>query len=326
MARTRLAVLGARHWHAPLFMAGLDQAGAEVGAVWDEDAAVALDFAAAWGGRAVDTPAGVLAEPVDVALVLGAPAAMPSLAAPFVERGTPVILEKPGAARLADLSALRALAGRTGTPVAVPLVQRFAGVGRALLDLAAGERMTSASFTFVAGGPERYRRAGCGFMLDPALAGGGAMLNLGVHFVDLAMALAGGEAVEAHGLASHALHGEAVEDHAVIAMRFAQGAIATVEAGYGFPDHPQRRLFTATVATDRSFMRFDGRELRVIDRAGGERTVEVDAETDRYYADFLADALDAFRSGRAPAAGLAEMEAAFAVVARALSAAPRGFA
>jgi len=186
--RSRLAVLGAGHWHAPLMMAGLEAADAEVEAVWDPDPAVATRFAARWGGRTLDAPHDV-AGLVDAALVMGEPARMPDLAGPLLSRGTPVILEKPGAARLADLDRLVDRAERTGTPVAVPLVQRVAGVGRALADLAAGERVTAASFAFIAGGPDRYRAAGCDFMLDPARAGGGAMLNLGVHFVDLAIAL-----------------------------------------------------------------------------------------------------------------------------------------
>lgn len=313
--KMRLAVVGASHWHAPLMMAGLDAAAAEVAAVWDYDEAVARRFVRKFGG-AVFAALEDLHEVrgLDAVLVLAEPADMPVLARPFIERGTPVVLEKPGAARLADLVALGRAAARTGTPVAVPLVQRAAGVGKALLELAAGDRVTGAAFQFIAGGPQRYRRAGCGFMLDPARSGGGAMLNLGVHFVDLAMALAGAPVREAAGFASNALWGEAVEDHAAMILRFAGGAVATVEAGYAFPDHSQRRLFTATLSTGRVFARFDGTALRVFARNGTSRTVAVEAETDRYYADFLVLALDAFRTGRPPLTGLAEMEAAYRAI------------
>jgi len=105
-----------------------------------------------------------------------------------------------------------------------------------------------------------------------------------------------------------------VEDAATIVMRLSTGAIATVEAGYGFPDSPRRRHFAATVTTDRAFIVLDGGSLRRIDRAGGERTLAVDTETDGYYAVFLARALSAFREGRPPPAGLEAMRTSFAVV------------
>ena len=86
-------------------------------------------------------------------------------------------------------------AAAAGRFVAVPLPNRL---GPAMVECArlrdAGRlgRIGHAHFRLVNGPPERYRVDGVAWMLDPALSGGGALRNLGIHGVDCAAALATG--------------------------------------------------------------------------------------------------------------------------------------
>jgi len=74
------------------------------------------------------------------------------------------------------------------------------------------------------------------WMHNPAAAGGGALINFGVHGLDLIRYWTGEEVVEIYAELGHCIYPEyTVEDTAVVQMRLSQGSTVTLVAGWGKP-------------------------------------------------------------------------------------------
>ncbi len=103
------------------------------------------------------------------------------------------------------------------------------------------------AFRFIAGFPQRYRAAGCDWMLDPELAGGGCTINLAIHFFDLCRMLFGPKVrvlgatmakyrVEQANRAHHGNHIGQARQRRLSAVTFERdGALCAVEIGYLYP-------------------------------------------------------------------------------------------
>ena len=87
-------------------------------------------------------------------------------------------------------------------------------------------------------------------MLERELAGGGPLINLGVHFIDLFCFLAQEEIVSVSAVSSSEINGLSIED--VISMRMVtkQNRICTIECGYIFPsDKKIQREFSFSISS-----------------------------------------------------------------------------
>ena len=71
-----------------------------------------------------------------------------------------------------------------------------------------------------------------GWKAERAMSGGGAVLDLGVQMVDLALWLAGGPAVATVSAQVHRARADAVEDSGVALLRHKGGAVVTVEVSW----------------------------------------------------------------------------------------------
>ena len=312
---TRAALIGAAHWHVPLMLRGFPAAGLDVAGVWDPDPGRARALAAAHGAKDfADLGALLDSGGLDCAFVSGPHRDMPALARAALARRLPLSLEKPCACTADEVAALHAEACAAGVAVAVPLVQRFADVGRELSAIAHDDPPLEIAVRFIAGPPARYDRWHNSWMLDPAQSGGGAAINLAVHFVDLAMLLTGAPVAEVSGLTSAAQHGRAVEDLAVLVMTHGNGAVSNVTVGYRFPDAAPFREFRLTMSGRRSYVETEPAGLVVRGMGGGERRVPVSFDTDAFYADYVRRFADDLRHGHPPQTGLPEMARALAVI------------
>ena len=72
---------------------------------------------------------------------------------------------------------------------AVPFVIRYSPLIDTIREIAAGEALQYIVFKFVGGMVDRYHEQRVEWMLHRATAGGGPLLNLGVHFLDLCRVL-----------------------------------------------------------------------------------------------------------------------------------------
>jgi predicted dehydrogenase len=73
-------------------------------------------------------------------------------------------------------------------------------------------------------------------MLERARSGGGPMVNLGVHWIDLFRWMLGEEVVEVSGRNVKVNRAFDIEDNSFAHLRFAGGAIAALDISYTVPD------------------------------------------------------------------------------------------
>jgi predicted dehydrogenase len=169
----------------------------------------------------------------DVVIALGRHADMPEQARFLIAEKIPFALEKPCGLNEHDVAGIAEAAQKAGAFAAVPLVLRN-GDFIELLRESARDGIQYMSCRFIAGPPQRYHDAGCDWMLDPALSGGGCTINLAVHFFDLALALMGPEIGVHQATMSNAAWHERIEDYSTVTL--ARGADrCLIETGYLFP-------------------------------------------------------------------------------------------
>jgi len=192
--RMRVVFIGASHWHLPLYLEpALALPGVTLAGLADPDPAKA----AALGGRfgcASDSDFRALCHRVkpDFSFALGRHIDMPEQAEFLIDEGIPFALEKPCGTDVVQVARLAERAAARGAFCAVPLVFRNGDFFRLLQQLAAEDGGAQhMAFRFIGGFAQRYLDNGCPWNLDPVLAGGGCMLNLGCHFLDIVHALWG---------------------------------------------------------------------------------------------------------------------------------------
>lgn len=91
---------------------------------------------------------------------------------------------------------------------------------------------------------ERHDGPHARWFYDPELAGGGALLDMACHGIELCRWLTDREPVESvfARLANFRHVEEAVEDHAVVSLRFASGTLATIEGSWAISGGIDERL------------------------------------------------------------------------------------
>jgi predicted dehydrogenase len=288
------------------------------------------EIARRWGGElgcpVVPGVTEVAAARPDLVLALGRVSDMAAQATLLLEAGIPLLAEKPLGLRGAEVEQVAALARARGAWVSVALVQRYDPLWALLDELRQGEgegagndRLgTIAHFhmRIVNGPPQRYAAWGAGWMLRPQTAGGGALLNLGIHGVDAFLHLTGAAPAVAGAALSFAAHRQEVEDFGTVVLRAPGGAVGTVEAGYTYPDASAGMTRSGDnevrigasgaylIARDADVWRVtaDGEEVLTGAR-GGDR-----------YRDWIFDSLARLRDGRAPLAGVQDCLAAVKVL------------
>jgi len=254
-------------------------------------------------------------ERLDIAIV-GTPSGLHGEhGAAAARRGVHVLVEKPIEITARRADALAAEARRAGVTLGVIFQDRLKPDVRALKSLvderALGDRLVVGAQVPWWRPPEYYRQSR--WRGTWALDGGGALMNQGIHTVDLLQWLCG-PAVRVFGKTSTHCHDIEVEDTAVAVIEFASGALATLQATTcAFPGRPRRIEISGATGT----AILDGD--RLLDRAGqrrgpGESTEQTDGSaaarpenaasavvTDASaHRAVIVDFIDAVRRGTAP--------------------------
>lgn len=164
--------------------------------------------------------------------------------------GVAVLCEKPMAATVADARAMAAACERAGVTYATAFDQRFHAAHRTLAKLVRDGRLgivTQARIHYACWLPPGW--ADDNWRIDPARAGGGAMIDLAPHGIDLLELVLNDEWAELHALKQHRVQPYPVDDGAVLMGRFRSGTLATLHVGYNCPDKFPRRVLEV-VGTD----------------------------------------------------------------------------
>jgi predicted dehydrogenase len=145
-----------------------------------------------------------------------------------------VLVEKPMARTLAEAESMNAAAERSAGSLMVAHCWRFHDDVRALRARVAagqlGEVVKTRGYGVHAGwGPK-------GWFVDPELAGGGALIDMGVHAIDTARYLLGDPAVVRVCASIGTRYGESdVDDDGILLISWDNGANSLVESGWWQP-------------------------------------------------------------------------------------------
>jgi predicted dehydrogenase len=163
---------------------------------------------------------------------------MAEVAHHLLDHGYPFLMEKPMGISAGQVRSVADKAAATNGFAAVPLAQRYQPFAiQARQMLAEGRLGAMSHFYFRLNRPTsaRYPAWGAPWMLDPAVAGGGCLRNLGPHGLDLFWYLTGEDARVTGAQLSWRALGQPVEDYASVLLRSEHGILGTIEVGNTFP-------------------------------------------------------------------------------------------
>jgi 1,5-anhydro-D-fructose reductase (1,5-anhydro-D-mannitol-forming) len=129
-------------------------------------------------------------EAYDAAIIAVPHDAAPALTEAILAAGKPVLVEKPLATSSAAARKLEELADKVPSPSFVGYNYRFLPTVRELMKIAADGRLGRLRSIDMLIGHGGHPESGKGWKLDPTRAGGGVLLDPGVHLLDLLLQIA----------------------------------------------------------------------------------------------------------------------------------------
>ena len=305
----RIAAIGVGHWHSLFDAAYLKTLArmpeVQLVGVQDPDVALGAERAAQVGGPPVFGDYGEMLAKTrpDFVLALGRHNAMAGIAHFLLDEGYPFLMEKPMGVNAGEVRGIADKAAAKGAFAAVPLSQRlhpFVTHARRLLAEGAFGPLSHFHFRSNRGSSARYVAWGSPWMLDPAVAGGGCLRNLGTHGIDLFLHLTGEDAQVAGAQISSRALGRPVEDYASVLLRTPSGIVGTIEVGNDFPGQGADGEWKLA-GRDALLLQENG-VVRCVTAKGEEQLAGPPAEP--LNALGLRDTLARWQSGRPPAVGV----------------------
>ena len=306
----RIAVIGLGMAIKPHALALRDLAGrVEVAAAWSRSAERRARAEADWGFRTTGDLDAILSDRgIDAAMILTPPWAHGEIALRCAEAGKHVLLEKPIDATLERSVATVEAFEKAGRKLAIVFQHRFRLASLRLAGLLAEGRLgrlvsCSASVRWWRG-PDYFAQPGRGMK---ARDGGGVLMTQAIHTLDLFLSLAGPVAELSAFQLNSGLRAIDTEDVAAAALRFASGAIGSIDAtSAAFPGYPERielagERGAAVLEAERLVVKLvDGTTIEAGSGGGGGGGADPMAFSHEANTRLLADFLDAIDEDRAP--------------------------
>ena len=215
-------------------------ANARLVAVYDVNQEINRQAAERFGARAAANLDELLAADVEAVYVATPVHAHREQVPACARAGKHVLCEKPLGLNVAEAEEMVAACRQAGVLLGTALMMRFHSRHRAALELIRRGRL----------GQPVYARAqlSCWYppiegawRQDPALGGGGALMDMGGHCLDL-LEMFFGPMRRLVCLTARAVHGYAVEDGATVLVEFANGAVGTVDTFFSIPDEASENV------------------------------------------------------------------------------------
>ena len=322
----RIAAIEVSHWHSVFDAAYLKQLHrmpeVRIVGLQDPDASVVARRAAEVGGPPVFTDYRRMLKETrpDFVIALGRHSTMAEKAHHLLDQGIAFLMEKPMGLNAGEVQAIAEKADARRAFVALPLPMRHTPFFQQAKAMLSAGRFGTLSHLYMRmnrfSSVDRYPSWDCPWMLDPAIAGGGCLRNLGVHAFDVFRLIAGEGAVVTSAQISNAVERQRVEDYISVQMRSASGVLGTLEIGTVYPRRtsegrgpvsPRDRLLDGAdsewkvCGRDALLMSKDG-QLRIV-TADGEETLPGEP-TEAPAALVLQETLAAWQAGKPPPAGV----------------------
>ena len=146
-----------------------------------------------------------------------------------------ILIEKPVGLSVAEAEEIAAFCKSEGVKLGVGFMMRFHAYHQKMRELVQSGKIgevVSVRSQFTCWYPEMEN---C-WRQQKQLSGGGAMMDLGVHCVDLLRYITGLEVTEAAGLCGNQIFKYEVEDAGGVIFRMENGAVGYVDANFNIPD------------------------------------------------------------------------------------------
>ena len=197
----------------------------------DRGRAEALAGAHSGADAATDWRAVVTSPGIDIVIVATTHDQLASIAAEAARAGKHVLIEKPGARRACELDTVAAAASETAAVVRIGFNHRYHRAlqkARALYDAGAVGPLLFIRGRYGHGGRPGYERE---WRADPAVSGGGELLDQGVHLIDLSRWFLG-DFTGISGRTPRYFWNMPVEDNAFLLLETAAGQAAFLHASW----------------------------------------------------------------------------------------------
>jgi predicted dehydrogenase len=231
----KIAVVGLAYTHPYTYTQILQRTGHVVTHVWDDVPERVREFSERFGVPPVASPEDIPAGAVDGVITTSRLPERIGHALLFLEKGVPTYTSKPAAVTLDQLKKMASAVRRTGTPWFSTSVLRYAPALRSLkiyLDrgkagMVVQVRATSCHFI------SHYMREP-GVWQDDPKRGGGSIINMGVHGLEMLSVLVGPGIRRVWCAVGRRFHKESLsEDAAVIALEWKDGLPGVIEVPCG---------------------------------------------------------------------------------------------
>lgn len=151
------------------------------------------------------------------------------------DAGKDILIEKPVGLTSEEAEEIASYCEKKGVKLGVGFMMRFHAYHQKMKEIVSSGRIgdvVSARAQLTCWYPEMEN---C-WRQDIKLSGGGAMMDMGVHCVDLIRYITGMDVKEAAGLVGNQVFNYSVEDAGGVIMRLENGAVAYVDANFNIPD------------------------------------------------------------------------------------------
>ena len=233
---TRLAIIGFEHVHAPHYLRCLNSlADVSVVAIVEPHPKLAAQHSELIGRIPIKKNYRELlqADLIDGAIICSANSRHRQMVIDIARAGLPILCEKPLATKTQDAREMLAICQAHDTALGICFPCRFSELlhqAKHLIKQGAFGEIVAVKAT------NRGTMPG-GWFTDPALSGGGAIMDHTVHVVDALRWIFECEFVRAYAIASTRLHDISVEDSAVLSLEMSNGVFVTVDASWSRPEH-----------------------------------------------------------------------------------------
>ncbi len=146
-----------------------------------------------------------------------------------------ILLEKPLGLTLEDSIEIIELCEKEGVKLGVGLMMRYHAYHQAIKKIIAEGKIGDivsmrAQFTCW------YPKMEGAWRQDKTISGGGALMDMGIHCIDLLQYISGLNTVECTGYAYNQTFGYNADDSAAVIMKMDNGALAYVDSNFNIPD------------------------------------------------------------------------------------------
>ena len=209
------------------------------------------------------------------------------------EAGKHVVVEKPAFLHAADFDVVRAAEARSGRRLMVAENYCYKPIARMLRELIASGALGEVRFFHLVAVKSQRRAGGRD---DPATAGGGALFEGGVHWVDL-LANTGLEVESVRGFRPD--RGAGLERSMLVAVTFRQGGVGTLAHSWEVPS-PLHGLRMSRIYGTRGSAAFESNGILAIVTGARRRLVFPGLRDINGNRAMWTDFVDVIRTGREP--------------------------